>query len=77
VCPVGRQRLYDGAPPTLTREATTLKLSLPPDVRELLDDRASYELYETPAAVLEALAEELSTSEELRTFAAGLAPWDA
>ncbi|HWI01657.1 MAG TPA: hypothetical protein VNT27_15125 [Propionibacteriaceae bacterium] len=56
----------------LAREATTLKLDLPPHVLAILDSWASSELEESPATVLEVLVEELCSNEELRTFAAGL-----
>jgi hypothetical protein len=52
----------------LTRDEVTLKISLPPHVGEILESWAVDELGETPAAVLEALADELCSNEELRTF---------
>ena len=55
-----------------TEEATSLKLTLPPHVAEVLTGWAVFELRKTPEEVLEALAEELSGNEQLRAFAAGL-----
>jgi hypothetical protein len=49
-----------------------LKISLPSHVREILESWAVDELGETPAAVFEALADELCNNEELRTFVAEL-----
>jgi hypothetical protein len=55
-----------------TDEATTLKLTLPPHVAEVLTGWAVFELQKTPEEVLEALAEELCSNEQLRAFAAGM-----
>ena len=55
-----------------TEEATRLKLTLPPHVGEVLTGWAVFELRKTPEEVLAALAEELSTNEQLRAFTAGL-----
>jgi hypothetical protein len=55
-----------------TDEATRLKLTLPLHVGETLTGWAVFELRKTPEEVLEALAEELCTNEQLRAFAAGL-----
>ena len=55
-----------------TKEAISLKLTLPPHVAEILTGWAVSELRKTPEEVLEALAEELTTNEQLRAFAAGL-----
>jgi hypothetical protein len=56
-----------------TDEATWLKLALPPHVAEILTGWAVFELRKTPEEVLEALAEELTTNEQLREFTAKLA----
>jgi hypothetical protein len=48
------------------------QISLPSHVREILESWAVDELGETPAAVFEALADELCSNEELRTFVAEL-----
>jgi hypothetical protein len=53
-------------------QATRLKLTLPPHVGETLTGWAVFELRKTPEEVLEALAEELCSNEQLRAFAAGL-----
>jgi hypothetical protein len=55
-----------------TKEAVSLKLTVPPYVRETLSSWAQLEAKATPEEVLEALAEELCTNEQLRAFAAGL-----
>ena len=55
-----------------TDQATRLKLTLPPHVAEILTGWAVVELQRTPEEVLEALAEELCGSEELRAYAAWL-----
>ena len=55
-----------------TEEATRLKLTLPPHVGEILTGWAVFELRKTPEEVLAALAEELSTNEQLRALTAGL-----
>jgi hypothetical protein len=55
-----------------TDEAIRLKLTLPPNVGELLTGWAVFELRRTPEEVLEALAEELASNEQLRAFTAGL-----
>jgi hypothetical protein len=55
-----------------TDEAIRLKLTVPPHVAETLTGWAVFELQKTPEEVLEALAEELTTNEQLRAFAAGL-----
>ena len=55
-----------------TEEATRLKLTLPPYVGEILTGWAVFELRKTPEEVLAALAEELSTNEQLRALTAGL-----
>jgi hypothetical protein len=55
-----------------TDEATRLKLTLPPHVGETLTGWAVFELRKTPEEVLEALAEELCSNEQLRVFTAGL-----
>jgi hypothetical protein len=55
-----------------TEHATRLKLTLPPHVAETLTGWAVFELRKTPEEVLEALAEELASNEQLRAFAAGL-----
>jgi hypothetical protein len=53
-------------------QATRLKLTLPPHVAEILTGWAVFELRRTPEEVLEALAEELTSNEQLRAFTAGL-----
>jgi hypothetical protein len=55
-----------------TDEATRLKLALPPHVAEVLTGWAVFELQRTPEEVLEALAEELCSNDQLPAFAAGL-----
>jgi hypothetical protein len=55
-----------------TDEATSLKLTLPPHAAEILTGWAVFELRKTPEEVLEALAEELTTNEQLRAFTAVL-----
>ena len=55
-----------------TDHATKVKLSLPPYVAEILTGRAVFELQKTPEEVLEALAEELTTDEQVRVFTVGL-----
>ena len=47
-------------------------LTLPPHVGETLTGWAVFELRKTPEEVLEALAEELCSNEQLRVFTAGL-----
>ena len=49
-----------------------VKLSLPPHVAEVLTGWAVFELQKTPEEVLEALAEELTTDEQVRVFTVGL-----
>jgi hypothetical protein len=63
-----------GYPPAMlqTDQATRLKLALPPHVAEILTGWAVFELRKTSEEVLEALAEELCSNEQLRAFAAGL-----
>jgi hypothetical protein len=53
-------------------QATRLKLTLPPHVAETLTGWAVFELRRTPEEVLEALAEELTSNEQVRAFTAGL-----
>jgi hypothetical protein len=55
-----------------TDESTRLKLTLSPHVAEILTGWAVFELRKTPEEVLEALAEELCSNEQLRAFTAGL-----
>ena len=55
-----------------TEEAVSLKLALPPHVAEVLTGWAVFELRKTPEEVLEALAGELCSNDQLRAFAAGL-----
>ena len=55
-----------------TDEATRLNLILPPHVAEIMTGWAVFELQKTPEEVLEALAEELCSNEQLRAFATGL-----
>jgi hypothetical protein len=47
-------------------------LTIPVHAHQMLNDWAPIELGCTPEDVLEALAEELCSNEQLRTFAAGL-----
>ena len=56
----------------MTPEAVGLHLTVPVHVHQILDDWAPMELGCTPEDVLEALAGELCTNEQLRAFAAGL-----
>ena len=53
-------------------QATRLKLTLPSHVGEILTGWAVFELQRTPEEVLEALAGELCSNEQLRAFVAGL-----
>ena len=55
-----------------TEEAVSLKLALPPHVAEVLTGWAVFELRKTPEDVLEALADELCSNEQLQAFAAAL-----
>ena len=55
-----------------TDEATGLKLALPSHVAGVLTGWAVFELQKTPEEVLEALADELCSNEQLRAFTAGL-----
>jgi hypothetical protein len=56
----------------LTPQAADLYLTIPVHAHQMLNDWAPIELGCTPEDVLEALAEELCSNEQLRTFAAGL-----
>jgi cytochrome bd-type quinol oxidase subunit 1 len=67
---VRRPRRYPSS--MQTKEAVSLKLALPLHVAEILTGWAVFELQRTPQEVLEALAEELASNEQLRTFTAGL-----
>ena len=55
-----------------TDEATRLNITLPTHVAEIMTGWAAFELQKTPEEVLEALAEELCSNEQLRAFSAGL-----
>ena len=55
-----------------TDRTTKLKLTLPDHIGEVLTGWAVFELQKTPEEVLEALAEELCSNEQLREFTAGL-----
>jgi hypothetical protein len=63
------QRYYAAMP--MTPQAVGLHLTVPVHVHQILNDRAPIELGCTPEDVLEALAEELCSSEQLRAFVAG------
>jgi hypothetical protein len=56
----------------LTPQAVGLHLTVPVHVHQILNDWAPIELGCTPEDVLESLAEELCSNEQLRAFAAGL-----
>ena len=56
----------------LTPQAVGLHLTIPVHAHQILNDWAPIELGCTPEDVLEALAEELCSNEQLRAFAAGL-----
>ena len=56
----------------MTPQAVGLHLTIPVHVHQILNDWAPIELGWTPEDVLEALAEELCSNEQLRTFAAEL-----
>ena len=60
----------------LTSQAAGLHLTVPVHVHQLLNDWAPIELGCTPEDVLESLAEELCSNEQLRAFAAGLLSTD-
>jgi hypothetical protein len=53
-------------------EAVKVTLNLPKHVYAILDGWAGIELDATPEEVVEAIADELATSEELRQYAAEL-----
>ena len=55
-----------------TKEVVSLKLTLPTHAAEILTGWAVFELRKTPDEILEALAEELTTNEQLRAFVAEL-----
>ena len=56
----------------MTPQAVGLHLTIPVHVHQILNDWAPTELGWTPEDVLEALAEELCSNEQLRPFAAEL-----
>jgi hypothetical protein len=56
----------------MTPQAVGLHLTIPVHVHQILNDWAQMQLGCAPEDVLEALAEELCSNEQLRTFAAGL-----
>ena len=56
----------------MTPQAVGLHLTVPVHVHQVLNEWAPMELGCTPEDILEALAEELATSEQLRAFAARL-----
>ena len=55
-----------------TPQAVGLHLTIPVHVHQILNEWAPLKLGCTPEDVLEALAEELCTNEQLRVFAAAL-----
>jgi len=55
-----------------TPQAVGLHLTVPVHVHQILDEWTPVELGCTPEDVLEALAEELCSNEQLRVFAAAL-----
>ena len=56
----------------MTPQAVYLNLAVPVHVHQMLNDWAPFELGCTPEDVLEALAEELCSNEQLRAFVTGL-----
>jgi len=56
----------------MTPQAVDLHLTIPVHVHQVLNDWAPMQLGCTPEDVLETLAEELCSNEQLRVFAAGL-----
>ena len=56
----------------MTPQAVGLHLTIPVHVHQILNDWAPMQLGCAPEDVLEALAEELCSNEQLRTFAAEL-----
>jgi len=56
----------------MTPQAVGLHLTVPVHVQQVLNDWAPIELGCTPEDILEALADELCSNEQLRVFAAGL-----
>jgi hypothetical protein len=56
----------------MTPQAVGLQLTIPVHVHQVLNEWAPIELGCTPEDVLEALAEELCSNEQLRVFVAGL-----
>ena len=56
----------------MTPQAVGVRLTIPVHVLQILNDWAPIELGCTPEDVLEALADELCSNEQLRAFAAGL-----